>query len=337
MNKKKWSRLTKISLVIVSIPILIYFWPMALGGDSEVLIVQGPSMLPTILPGSLILTKAVPEYQVDDIVSFNLIEKTSAFGLPDINRIVVHRIIEIAPQGFVIKGDNNRQKDAGFPTEDVIRGKVFLIIPYFGTVFELLRNPLVLVSTAIASLLIQSEQKRRKNRKEKLRRIRLGLPSKPDNYEATVQNKKPIKPDYSLFYVALSLNVVVYVTIQISIVYDILPLRDMGDIVTGFLFRQLTASLASTLSFSFYFVFLFGVYFLTKLSFTRHKKSKHRSKVRSGNVFEELLGKDFNPLLSIAQILWVLFILLSLFHLLSMSQGLISYVVDTCDPTTKLC
>jgi len=80
MNKKKWSRLTKISLVIVSIPILIYFWPMALGGDSEVLIVQGPSMLPTILPGSLILTKAVPEYQVDDIVSFNLIEKTSAFG-----------------------------------------------------------------------------------------------------------------------------------------------------------------------------------------------------------------------------------------------------------------
>lgn len=109
--KKKF----KIILVIALIPLAIYLWPTALGGDTEALFVYGPSMLPTILPGSFLITKTQPQYQIDDIVSFTFIEKISEFAFgQDIKRIVVHRIIDETEKGFVIKGDNNRNKDSGF-------------------------------------------------------------------------------------------------------------------------------------------------------------------------------------------------------------------------------
>jgi len=307
---------------------------MSLGGDSEVLIVQGPSMLPTIFPGSLVITKATPTYQVDDIVSFNLKEDVSDFfGGPSINRIVVHRIVDETDEGFVIQGDNNPRKDPGFPTADQIRGKVILVIPFVGEMFELLRNPIVLIATSVIAFVIQQGQKRRKKRKEKLRRIRLGLPPK---FNEDLE-KKPKKPDYSLFYTAFSFNILIFVIIQYSIVHEMLPLREMGDMVTGFLFRMYTASFASTLSFGIYFVFIVGLYFLTKVYEGRkNKKSKRHSKLKSGKTLELVLGKNFNPVLSISQIMWLLFILLSMFHLLAISGSLIE-AVEPCDPTREIC
>ena len=325
MNKK-----IKIILIGVLIPILLYLWPTSLGGDAEVMIVYGPSMLPTIIPGSLIITKSLTEYQIDDIVSFNLKEE-------QFERIVVHRIVKETDKGFIIQGDNNPKQDAGFH-KDNIRGKVIFVAPYFGVIFELLRNPVVMIATTVITFLIQEGHKRRKKRKEKLRRIRLGLPSKSSNLVGTDTNKKQKKQDYSIFYTALSLNILTYVVLQISIVYDIIPLRDMGDVVTGFLYRMFTASFASTLSFALYFAFIVGLYFLIKIyDGIKIKKSKHSSKVRSGSTIELLLGKDFNPVLLAAQFLWVMFILLAVFHLLSLSQGFIDAVVDPCDPTKEIC
>ena len=76
-------------------------------------------MLPTILPGSFVVIKEAPSYQIDDIVAF-----TQESGR--LQKTIVHRIIDETEQGFVIKGDNNARKDAGFPTADDIRGKVLL-------------------------------------------------------------------------------------------------------------------------------------------------------------------------------------------------------------------
>jgi len=137
-------------------------------------------------------------------------------------------------------------------------------------------------------------------------------------------------------YVAISMNVLLYVLVQISVLYEV-PLRDLGDVATGFLFRILTASFASTLSFGLYFVFIFGLYFLVKLyEGTRKKKSKLRSKVSSGSTKELLLGKNANPVLYAAQFLWFLFIMMSLFHLIGLGQGLI-VAIEPCDPTKALC
>lgn len=336
-KKANPTRLVKIIVIILIIPLAFYFWPLSLGGDSEILIVQGQSMLPTILPGSLVITKSVSSYQLDDIVSYNLVEDISGFGVGGdaVERIVIHRIIEETEDGFLIKGDNNRNIDPGTYTEDEIRGKVYAVIPYVGEAFELLRNPVVLFIAAISMFVIQSEQKKRKKWKEKLRRIRLGL---TPNQFVDQEQKKPKKPEYTLFYAALAVNVITFVIIQISIVNELVPLRSMGDMLTGFLYRTVAASLASTLIFGLYFLYIFGVYFLLKVYGTREKKSKRRSKFRRGRaVLEMILGKNFDPIQSVANILWILLVLVLLFNLLAMSQGLIDSVTDICDPSQEIC
>ena len=63
------NRLVQILIVIALIPVVIYFWPTSFGGDTTIMIVQGNSMLPTILPGSLVVAKEAPGYHVDDIVA----------------------------------------------------------------------------------------------------------------------------------------------------------------------------------------------------------------------------------------------------------------------------
>ena len=60
-------KVSKIISIIIMIPFVIYFWPASYGGDTTVMMVQGQSMLPTILPGSIVVAKEAPEYNIDDI------------------------------------------------------------------------------------------------------------------------------------------------------------------------------------------------------------------------------------------------------------------------------
>ena len=116
-------------------------------------------MLPTILPGSLVIAQAQLEYQIDDIVAFSQREGIA-------QRIVVHRIIDETERGFIIKGDNNPKKDPGFHTSDIILGRVVLAAPYVGDLLGAMRDPLVLIITGLVLAVIQMEQSRRKKKKE---------------------------------------------------------------------------------------------------------------------------------------------------------------------------
>ena len=95
-------------------------------------------------------------------------------------------------------------------------------------------------------------------------------------------------------------------------------------------------SFASTIVFGLYFVFIFGLYFLAKVYEKRIFKTKQIPRKKSGNTLELMLGKDANPVLLIAQFFWVLFILMSIFHLISMVPFVIESVIDPCDPTREL-
>src|SRR3989304_6440445 len=97
-------RIIKIISIIILIPFVIYFWPASLGGDTTIMLVQGQSMLPTILPGSMVIAKAAPDYQIGDIVAYEQKEGGSS-------KTIVHRIIDVDEKGFVIQGDNNPRKD----------------------------------------------------------------------------------------------------------------------------------------------------------------------------------------------------------------------------------
>jgi len=313
----------KIFLVLIAASSLIALnlWPTFLGGDTEFLIVQGNSMLPTIQPGSLVITKKSPEYHIDEIVSF--VQKEHGQ-----KKVIVHRIIDETDKGFVIKGDNNAKKDPGFPTFDDINGKVIFATPYFGDLILILRNPVALFISSIVITIIQYVRKEIKTKKEKMRRIRLGLPvikvQKPE------QNV-PKKSDYHPFFAAIALNVLVYILVQISINYHSAP---KGDIATGFLFRIFEPSFASTIAFGLYFVFIFGLYFVAKKQEKKRLKSTVVS-ARKSKYIQLLVGKNFNPILSICQFLWVVFIIMSLFYIITIGSDLIETV--TCDPTQELC
>ena len=304
MNKR-----LKILAVIAIIPFVIYFWPATVGGDTTIMIVQGNSMLPTILPGSLVVAKTAPEYNVDDIVAYEA-------DYSGAKKIVVHRIIEERPNGFVIQGDNNPKKDVGLPTEDAILGKVLFSAPYMGDALGMLRNPIFLIFAAGAVFGVQTMQKTRKQRKEKLRYIRYGIPI-PSKKNKSLQ-KTPKKPDYSMFVGAIIFNVITYIALVFLIENDVTP---KGDSITGFLFISIIPHIASILITAFYFGIIFGLFILAK---KYQKKIDKRMAVAAyyGQSITLLKKKQYNPILTIASVGWLLFILLSIFHLMAIGTDL---------------
>jgi signal peptidase I len=311
----------KIIIIAILVPIIIYFWPAILGGNTEFLIVQGNSMLPTILPGSFIIAQKQPSYEIDDIVGFVLKERGP-------QRVVVHRIITEDERGFRMQGDNNPKGDIGFYSNQEILGKVAFVVPYLGDAIGLARNPIVLIVSAVGLTALQMEQKRRKKIKERIRRIKYGLP-KIDTEEEKLA-LKPKKPEYTLFYGALAFNILVYVLIQIQLLLEIPP---QGDMLTGFLFRSLESSFASTVIMGFYFVMMFIVYFVAKFFERRHMRPKRRRPKKSA-IIDMLFGKGSNPIHSGFQFIWLIFILLSAFHVSTIVPDLV--YIWTCDPTVDL-
>jgi len=305
MNKK-----LQIIILILLIPFVIYFWPASFGGDTTIMMVQGQSMLPTILPGSLLVAKAAPEYNIGDIVAYEQRDGGAS-------KIVVHRIIDVDNNGFIIKGDNNPKKDAGYPTEDEILGTVLFSTPYVGDILGLFRNPIALVISSVGILGIQMEKKRRKERKEKIRCLRLGIPYVPPKQRNPA--KKAKKPDYSMFFVAIIFNIVAFALTQISIENKITP---AGDMLTGFMYRAIVPGLASTLIFAFYFGIIFGLYYFAK-SYERKSFQKSSISYTSANNYQRLVQrKKSNPMLSIASVGWFLFIIMSLFNVISLASDI---------------
>ncbi len=275
-------------------------------------------MLPTIQPGSLVIAQAQLEYQIDDIVAFAQREGSA-------QRIVVHRIIDETERGFIIKGDNNPKKDPGYHTSDIILGKVVLAAPYVGDLLGAMRDPLVLIITGLVLAVFQMEQSRRKKKKEKLRRIRLGI-TKQTASILEEGKKKQKKPNYVLFFAAIGINIITYLAVMYSIAST--GFRPGGDVVTGFLFNMFESTYANTISFAIYLVFIIGLYFLAKLYEVKAYRTKaYRSKTSSSRKMSKMqliLGKDYNPMLAVASFLWLLFILMSMYHLMAITNDLIS-------------
>jgi len=301
------NRLLKITIIAVLIPISIYLWPSAFGGDTDFLIVSGQSMYPTILDGSFVITKQSPPYEVDDIVAYY--SKESRVN-------VVHRIIESHDNGaFIIKGDNNPNPDAGAYTYNDIFGEVVFATPFVGQGLEMLRNPIMLLISAVVLIAIQSEQKRRRKKKEKIRRILLGIP-KPNQDETKNTSNKNQKPNNSVFLMAMMLNVMTYVLLQISISSQIDP---KGDQVTGFLFNIFEPSFASTLSFGIYSIFILSLYYMAKKSYSKAKYETHVNK-RTKQSLELLLGKNFKPIPALTQFLTFMYLIMAVFHLMAIGS-----------------
>jgi len=134
--------------------------PHALGVDSPITVVQGPSMKPTYEDGDILIIKRVEpeELSVGDVIVY----RNPLRG----NRLVVHRIVEIksGPEGltFITQGDNpvtNPRPDTVVVTPDMIVGipVLHIPIPILGHLLMWLQKPVarVLLISALALLFIQ--------------------------------------------------------------------------------------------------------------------------------------------------------------------------------------
>lgn len=310
------NRLVKIILLAIIIPIGWSFWPTALGGDTVFLIVHGNSMLPTIQPGSLIIAKERSNYELNEIVAYVLPNPEGG----DVN--VVHRIIGVEEKGFVIQGDNNPKPDVGYHTNENILGEVIFATPFFGDALTMIRNPLFLVLAVITLVVIQMQHKKNKEKREKLYRLRYGL-SKQEIIDQT-KNKKPNKQNYSIFWMAIFVNILTYVLSQVSILYQIVP---KGDQITGFMFNIIDPYTASTVAFGLYITLILGLYYLTKVYSNKMKisyrsKTKAKSSLKLDSKQQLLIKKEIRPVKLITQSLCAMFIIMSIFNLISFAPDL---------------
>ena len=271
-------------------------------------------MLPTIQPGSVILTKTQPNYYLDDIVSYD----QTAGGL---KRIVVHRIIGENERGFIIKGDNNPKVDPSAISLDKIRGKVIFATPYVGKFLEMLRDPIMLLVLGGVTAIFQMGINRRKKKNKMRAMIRRGY-TKADYLRLIQSRKKPKKPDYSLFWVSMVLNVIIYGLLMFFITKGVNP---QGDMITGFLFETYLPSFASTLTFAFYTFVILGLFLWAKTYYPKKNRLKSRSGTKKA-VVKLLLGEESNPRLVAAQLLWLGFVFLSFFHLMAMAGDLMPII-----------
>lgn len=106
---------------VVSLLLLVLFWPANLGGLFGLTVIAGHSMEPTYTLGQLAVTMRAPSYGVGDVV---------VYQPADFEAMVVHRLIARQPDGtFTSQGDNNDAIDPWTVAPDQPIGKVVFGLP----------------------------------------------------------------------------------------------------------------------------------------------------------------------------------------------------------------
>ncbi len=114
--------------------------PPALGGHTEIVVVNGTSMRPTYEPGDLVVTLRSDRYEAGDIVAYSLAAGEAR---------VIHRIVGGTPDGFSTQGDNRDSKDPWTPSAADITGRAIWRVPGLGNVLVVLaRSSLAMAATA---------------------------------------------------------------------------------------------------------------------------------------------------------------------------------------------
>ncbi|MBI2169049.1 MAG: signal peptidase I [Actinobacteria bacterium] len=144
--------------------------PRQLGGPVAYVITSGNSMEPGIHNGDLVLARSQGSYDVGDVV---------AYHSPEIRRTVLHRIVGLDGDAFLLQGDNNTWVDAHHPRVSSIQGKLWIQVPGVGKFLGAVRSPIGLATTAGAIALALAGRRRRAARREITAGAVVASPPKP--------------------------------------------------------------------------------------------------------------------------------------------------------------
>ncbi|MGD8199121.1 signal peptidase I [Ornithinimicrobium sp. W1679] len=117
--------------------------PTQLGGPATFIVVSGDSMEPTMSSGDLVVLRDRDSYGEGDTITFPVPE-----GEPGAGTLIIHRIVDTEGDTFVPQGDNRDRVDEWRPTEDTIKGSLWLHIPRGGDVLMRAFNPPLVAALA---------------------------------------------------------------------------------------------------------------------------------------------------------------------------------------------
>lgn len=100
------------------------------------------SMEPTLMVNDLLLVKSSNDYQVDDIITYQVN-----------NEYVTHRIYAIDNESIITKGDANNLVDDAISYDNIV-GKVIYHFSFLGLLIYVLSRPIVLLLLFIIGLLV---------------------------------------------------------------------------------------------------------------------------------------------------------------------------------------
>jgi len=144
----------------------VAFAPTQFGGGATYVLVSGNSMEPSFHRNDLVILRQASDYQVGDIATYHH---------PDIGP-VIHRIIAVEGDRFILKGDNNSWNDSYQPTRDDFIGKFWLYLPRGGNIVAWLRQPtgLALAAAGFVGAAGISATSRGQGRRRKSKHGRVG-------------------------------------------------------------------------------------------------------------------------------------------------------------------
>jgi signal peptidase I len=123
--------------------------PQQLGGPAGYLIVGGQSMEPMLHVGDLAVVVRQSEYRVGDVVAYAVPAGDLATG-----QRIIHRIVAIDGDRFVLRGDNVNGPDLWRPSVTDIQGRLSFWIPGAGRTAVFLRSPAFLAAMFAAATVV---------------------------------------------------------------------------------------------------------------------------------------------------------------------------------------
>jgi signal peptidase I len=110
---------------------------------------QNPSKIPSFFgykPLTVLTNSMEPKISAGDMIfvketnSSKVKEKEIITFRTDDQKVVTHRVVDVTPEGFLTKGDNNNVEDSWTVTSDRLIGEVAFILPNAGFVAKFISS-----------------------------------------------------------------------------------------------------------------------------------------------------------------------------------------------------
>jgi len=199
------------------------FAPIQVGGSVAYVMVSGNSMEPKYHFGDLIVVRAGQKYQVGEAVVYQHPEEGHIF----------HRIIGREGGKFLLQGDNNSWIDSHQPSSNEIVGKLWLYLPFGGTIIGYLREPInmtLLTVVMVIAITVSPQKKQSKNSKHKKKQKKQKTMDREIN-NSIGQNMEGLIVSSAIALGALVIGIIAFVRPVEKLVDDNVEYKHLGILI----------------------------------------------------------------------------------------------------------